>query len=300
MKFGKLESIENVDFTLPNDHLSNFEAITPEKDGIAKLYTGATSWINPQWKNVIYPSKAKKKDFLYDYSRQFNGIELNGTHYRTPTDKSIETWVKETPSDFRFCPKILQAISHRKDMLHNRDLVNNFVVQLSKLEDKLGATFIQLPPYFTHANLAYLEKFLEAWPIEMKLAVEVRNHALHDNIDQFNDYLFILKKYNCIPVITDVAGARSLMHMAVNIDTVFIRWVGNDLHTSDLDRIDEWVIRLSEWAMKGVKEIYFMLHEPENEKTPKIANYMASQIKNYPYIAHRGPKLINEMPNLFS
>ena len=253
MKFGKLESIKDVDFALPNDHASNFEVIRPEMDGIAKLYSGATSWISPQWKNVIFSENAKKKDFLYEYSRQFNGIELNGTHYRTPTDKSIETWIKETPSDFRFCPKILQAISHRKDMLHNRDLVNNFVVQLSKFEYKLGATFIQLPPYFTHANLPYLERFLQAWPLEMKLAVELRNLSIYEDVGQFNDYLSILNKYNCIPVITDVAGARSLMHMAVNTDTVFIRWVGNGLHITDYNRIDEWTFRLFTLGKKRCK-----------------------------------------------
>ena len=302
MKFGKLENIDNVDFKLPADHeISNeFLNNSPVSTARAIVYTGATSWNNLNWKGVIYDEKIKKNGLLGSYSKHFNSIELNATHYRTPSDNSINTWKNETPEDFRFCPKILQAISHRRDMTTNSDLVNNFILQIAKLEEKLGQTFIQLPPYFKHANLEYLEKFLSVWPIELSLAVELRDIGIHQSPEHLGEYLRLLRSFNATPLITDVSGRRDLLHMAVISEDVFVRWVGNGLVTSDYSRIDQWVIRLEEWAMKGVKRIYFMLHEPENETTPEIAAYLKDKLKNNQYIVHRGPELIQEPPNLFT
>lgn len=297
MKFGKVENIAGIDFSLPTDYFQHLKVSDTER---AKIYTGATSWINPAWKGSLYPEKTRKDDFLRLYSRNFNSIELNATHYRTPSDKSIETWLAETPDDFRFCPKILQAISHRNDMLASTDVVNNFIVQLSKIGEKLGQCFIQLPPYFKHKNLSYLDQFLQAWPMEMALAVELRDTEMHASKAYFSDYLEVLTKNNCSPLITDVSGRRDLLHMAVNNEKVFVRWVGNGLHETDFNRIKEWILRMETWAQNGVQEIYFMLHEPENLKTPEIAEFLARELENNQYLDHRGPKLIQEPPNLFS
>ena len=300
MKFGKLENIEDVDFSLPVDHDTNNDFFDSNTNSNSTLYSGATSWINSNWKGIIYSEKIKKSDFLSQYSKQFNSIELNATHYRTPEDKTIDTWKNETPDDFRFCPKILQAISHRKDMVANKELFDRFCIQISKLEEKLGCCFLQLPPYFKEANLPYLEKFLQKWPSDLRIAVELRNEEMHKENDQFNRYLELLTKYNASPLITDVAGRRDIIHMVLNTDVVFVRWVGNALHSSDYTRIKEWVKRLDIWSQNGANDIYFHLHEPENEKTPQIASYLATELRNIQYITHRGPKILEEPPNLFS
>lgn len=301
MKFGKLEDISNVDFRLPITHPKSIPVLEDKyKTNELKIFTGATSWNNDLWKDRLFPAGTKKKDYLKTYAQQFNSIELNATHYRTPSDKSITQWYKETPDDFRFCPKILQAISHRNDMLSNKELVNDFIVQLSKLDDKLGCAFIQLPPYFTHKNLKYLDAFLSNWPKEIRISVEVRDEAIFKNKNEFQDYIEILNKHQAIPCITDVSGRRDLLHMYINSKTVFIRWVGNGLHPTDYKRLKDWISRIDEWRLRGVSNIYFMLHEPENDKVPEIASFFASELKNKPYIEHRGPKLIEQTPNLFS
>ncbi len=302
MKFGKLENIENVDFNLPRDNFINeqFFSTIKNKAGTSTVYSGATSWINENWKGVIFPQKTKKADFLLHYSSQFNSIELNATHYRTPSDKSIISWKESTPKDFKFCPKILQAISHRNDMISNKTLVNEFIVQISKLEEKLGYCFIQLPPYFKYGNLPYLESFLKFWPQELGLAIELRDEEIHQNKFYFEKYIELLTKHNCVPLITDVAGRRDLLHMVVNSNKVFIRWVGNGLHHTDYERIKQWTERIAFWTSKGVDTLYFMVHEPENEKTPEIAEFLSMELENFQYIGHRGPKIIKESPNLFS
>lgn len=296
MKFGKLEDISQVDFTLPSDYPIFPDLKSSEK---AKIYTGATSWNNDHWKNVIYTDKTRKKDYGLVYSKHFNALEFNSTHYRTPSDSSIEKWINETVEDFKFCPKILQAISHRKNMVENKELLNKFIIQLSKFGDKLGTSFIQLPPYFKASNLHYLEAFLKVWPQEMSIAVELRDQGIHANTDDFKNYYDILTKYGAIPLITDVSGRRDILHMAVNSDIVFVRWVGNGLHETDYTRLEDWKCRIKNWADKGVKDVYFMIHQPDNEKTPEIAAFFDNLFENYEYIEHRGPKIIQKVPNLF-
>ena len=185
-------------------------------------------------------------------------------------------------------------------MVENKDLLNTFIVQLSKFGDKLGTCFIQLPPYFKVSNLPYLESFLKIWPQEMSLAIELRDEGIHKNSDDFNKYFDLLTKFGAIPLITDVSGRRDLLHMAVNSEKVFIRWVGNGLHDTDYSRLIEWKSRLVSWIEKGVQEVYFMLHQPDNEKTPEIAAYFDELFADFKYIDHRGPKIIKEIPNLFS
>jgi uncharacterized protein YecE (DUF72 family) len=134
----------------------------------------------------------------------------------------------------------------------------------------------------------------------MSLAVELRDEGMHLDASQFEEYFNILSEFNCTPLITDVSGRRDLLHMAITNQKVFVRWVGNGLHKTDFERIKEWKNRISEWSKRGITEIYFMLHEPENLKTPEIGQYLAEELENIQYIQHRGPTIIKEPPNLFT
>ena len=86
MDFGKLENIDNVDFTLPFTHKFTTETLaSTAPSSKMQVYVGPPIWANKEWVGKIYPSNAKDKDFLYHYTRQFNTIELNVTHYQIPT-----------------------------------------------------------------------------------------------------------------------------------------------------------------------------------------------------------------------
>jgi uncharacterized protein YecE (DUF72 family) len=53
--------------------------------------------------------------------------------------------------------------------------------------------------------------------------------------------------------------------------------VGNDLHPTDFNRIDSWVERIHSWMNKGMKEIYFFIHNHEEVFSPELAKYAAEQ-----------------------
>ena len=115
MDFGKLDDISNVNFTLPAAHPFTHQVLKNASGNNSTLcFVGPPIWSNKEWVGKIYPTTAKEKDFLYHYTRQFNTIELNVTHYQIPTEATIQRWREASAPGFRFCPKWPQEISHER------------------------------------------------------------------------------------------------------------------------------------------------------------------------------------------
>ena len=165
MKFGKLSDISQVDFKLPIDPESTKVVLgNLSKAEKPILYVGCTGWSMKEWVGTVYPATAKVKDYLTHYAKQFNTIELNTTHYRIPNIQTIDNWRQQSAADFRFCPKILQAISHSRELGFGTGRTLAFCESIQGLEEKLGCCFMQLPPYFGIDRLGLLERFVESFP----------------------------------------------------------------------------------------------------------------------------------------
>lgn len=292
MKFGKLASIEGVDFTLPPDPISNQKLLARAPRGQERrLYIGCTGWSMKEWVGKVYPQGSKAKDFLRLYTHQFNTIELNTTHYRIPTPETIEKWKRESAGDFKFCPKVPQTISHRANLGLEGAQLRLFWEAISGLEEKLGCCFIQLPPHFGYQKAGLLEQFLKTWPTSIPLAVELRHPSWYETPDHTQAMLDLLRKYQKSAVITDVAGRRDVLHMGLSHPVSMVRFVGNGLHETDYQRIDAWVDRLREWYERGLQSAYFFPHEPDNILAPGLAAYLLSAARRIPDLILRGPEL---------
>ena len=184
MKFGKVEftELENIDFHFPEDFSKNQEVLGKQKVLKPNVYVGCPIWVNKNWIGKIYPHNAKEKDFLKYYAQQFDTIELNSTHYHLPDTTSIERWRQKVGKNFRFCPKILQTISHHQLLARNyKELTEKFCQIITSFEQQLGICFLQLPPYFDADKVEFLEEFLTQFPKEIPLAVEFRHATWFDN-----------------------------------------------------------------------------------------------------------------------
>ncbi|MEZ4905865.1 MAG: DUF72 domain-containing protein [Spirosomataceae bacterium] len=106
-----------------------------------QCFVGPPIWANKQWVGKIYPSNAKEKDFLYYYTRQFNTIELNVTHYQIPNEATVQRWKEAAHKDFRFCPKWPQEISHDRQLIGCEALSQAFTQAVLGLGENLGTTF---------------------------------------------------------------------------------------------------------------------------------------------------------------
>lgn len=292
MDFGKLPSVDRVSFALAPDPPQNAEvlgALSP-RSGARVVYLGATGYNMKPWVGRWYPAGAKDKEFLGHYGRQFNTIEHNTTHYRIPDLATVARWRDEVPADFRYCPKIPQTISHARDLgLHGRE-IQVFCDAIRDLDDRLGCCFLQLPPHFGPQYLPVLARFLEVFPKDVPLAVEVRHPAFFSDAIGGEDFFQLLQAHGVSTVITDVAGRRDVCHQRLTTPRALVRFVGNGLHPTDYTRVADWAERLAQWFALGLREAYFFCHEPDNLLTPDLAAHAYSVFsKKIPEAQLRGP-----------
>lgn len=291
MDFGKTAHFAGVDFTLPEEPTFNRRVLVGKQQLQLNFYIGTTGWSMPEWKGTVYPPNCSSKDFLHYYSRQFNTIEFNTTHYRIPDTKMVNSWYEKSAEDFRFCPKMPQQVSHRKDLGIQSGYLNTFISNISLLKEKLGPVFVQFPPYFGPEYFGMLQKLIAHIPSGFATSVELRHPGWFENPDTFLRLADYLQGKNQGLVITDVAGRRDVLHMHLSTSYCQIRFVGNGLHPTDYERIDSWIERIKIWQSVGLNEIYFFAHEPDNLLAPELAAYIYAKIKGIPNITSRGPEL---------
>jgi uncharacterized protein YecE (DUF72 family) len=272
MKFGKMGKIEGIDFTMPPDPKATAKLLEslPKINHAPEIYSGCTGWSVKEWLGTYYPKGTKSQDFLQAYAHQFNTIELNSTYYRIPDKKTVNRWVEQTATGFKFAPKIPKIISHSPDLSLNEHYIENFSETISGLGNRLGVSFLQLPPNFSPAQLRLLENFLKRFPVkEIALAVEIRNENWFTERDM-EILQQMLSAYGAGTVLSDVAGRRDVLHMYLSNDTAIIRFVGNELHPTDFSRLDSWAERLKNWFDKGLKSLYFFHHQDDNLLAPEM------------------------------
>jgi len=294
MEFGKLPSIERVDFNLPDEPPQNahvFEALPP-RTAPPRIYLGATGYNMKAWVGRWYPARTKTGGYLAQYGLQFNTIEHNTTHYRIPDVATVARWREEVPTDFRYCPKIPQTISHARDLGLNGPETPLFCEAIGGLGETLGCCFMQLPPFFSTQDLPVLARFLEQFPTQqIPLAVEVRHASFFQKNAGTQAFFELLQVHDVSTVITDVAGRRDVCHMRLTTGRVLIRFVGNGLHPTDHERVQAWAERLRYWFLLGLQEAYFFCHEPDNLLAPELAEFATEVFKKaMPDVGLRGPK----------
>jgi len=295
MDFGKLHSVDKVDFSLPAEPPQNAEVLASfPKPMQQTLYIGPTGYNMKPWVGKWYPPGAKESDFLRHYAAQFNTIEFNTTHYRMPDPSSVRRWRDSVPNDFRFCPKVPQSISHARDLGLNSQEPQIFCDALADFGEALGCSFLQLPPHFGPRDLRMLALFLEKFAAKTPLSVEVRHPMFFQDAPESEALWQLLTKHNVAAVITDVAGRRDVCHMRLTNARTLIRFVGNGLHPTDFTRVEAWAERLKNWFDNGLQEAYFFTHEPDNLLAPELTAYCVEAFeKGIPGIGLRGPKPVS-------
>lgn len=281
MEFGRVEPelIKNIDFILPADGEQTI--LTLKKSNAkdkADFYVGCAKWGRKEWLELIYPKKTKEKDFLGEYAKQFNSIELNSVFYGIPKEEQVLKWKElaeaHTNQDFLFCPKFSRSITHLKRLKDVDDLTDQYIKGISAFGKMLGPCFLQVSDNFGPNQISTLEAYLKKLPEDLKLFVEVRHQDWF--IGNSRKELFaMLAKLGKGAVITDTSGRRDCLHMELSTPEAFIRFVGNGGRFLDSDkaRIDEWVIRIKHWLAHGLEKVYFFLHQHDEADTPIIADY---------------------------
>jgi uncharacterized protein YecE (DUF72 family) len=257
------------------------------------LYLGCPIWAFKGWVGEFFPKGTKSSDFLREYARRLTTVEGNTTFYAIPAQNTLQRWVEETPETFRFCPKLPRTISHTGKLMEHLEEAQKFIEVMSQLGNKLGPMFLQLPPRYPPAWLDDLREFLEAWPQQVQLAVEVR-HPGWFNFEHDQTLNTLLSKQNIARVIIDTRPIRSLRQDKILQGSVylrllqarerkpdvpivpeltssftFLRFIGHPQMEENIPIIDEWADQLADWLRQGT-DAYVFCHCPDERLDPWI------------------------------
>ncbi|UBM59091.1 DUF72 domain-containing protein [Marinilongibacter aquaticus] len=274
MKFGSVDNPELVDFTLPEDHPDTHKLLQKSAKTLQDVYVGCAKWGKKELKG-FYPRGTK--DELEYYATQFNSIELNATFYNNYAPSQIEKWLEKTPENFRFFPKVWQQISHRKRLNDFEVFLEEYLSSIRTFGEKTGMVFLQLHDNFGPKNLDRLQSFVDFWPKDIPLAIELRNTAWFADAHTANEVYALFEQHHIANIITDTAGRRDLLHMRLTSPTAFVRFVGAN-HPSDYGRLDEWNARLKEWHALGLENLYFFVHQNIEEESPLLSAHFIEDL----------------------
>jgi uncharacterized protein YecE (DUF72 family) len=297
MEFGRVQKVDGINFSLPPDPVMTQRVLesTGEGGDPLRVYVGGTGWGQAQWVGKVYPRGTKPKDFLGHYVRQFNSIELNALWYNLQPKAVIERWAALAGPAFRFCPKFSNTISHER-LLEGAGLDTElFIDHMQSFGATLGPAFLQLPESFGPARAAVLHSFLRGLPRDFQVCVELRHEGWFGTA-AVRETWELLESLRIGAVITDTPGRRDVLHMRLTAPVAFIRFVGNNYHPVDLRRIAEWGERLQRWIEKGLREVYFFVHDSGELFSPELCKYAVEVFDRAFGAGLKPPRLIGEEP----
>jgi uncharacterized protein YecE (DUF72 family) len=227
------------------------------------LRTGTSSWSSPDWCGPFYPEGAPASSFLAHYAEHFDTVECDATFYARPAAAVVDGWRDRTPPGFLFAAKLPQEITHEKGLVDCAAEVAAFVAVMERLGDKLGPILAQFAyvakakdaeEYATGASFRRrLAAFLDLWPAERPLAVEVRNASwiappLIDLLRERDVTLAMSAYYTMPPPERIFAGPDPL-----TTDGVYARFIGGHKQMDALvARLKKDGTRASEWSATAV------------------------------------------------
>lgn len=256
-----------------------------------KLYLGCPIWTYKGWIGSLFPKGTKSSDFLREYARRLTTVEGNTTFYAVPAADTIQRWVEETPETFRMCPKLPRSISHTGKLVEHIDEARQFLETMSQLGTRLGPMFLQLPPRYSPNLFEDLRAFLNVWPRQQALAVEVRHPDWFDSAhnESLNE---LLSGLGMARVVIDTRPIRDLREDKIlegsvylrmlqarerkpdlpilperTADFAFLRYIGHPLMERNTPFLDEWADYLASLIREG-DDAYVFCHCPDERLDP--------------------------------
>ena len=125
------------------------------------LFAGTSGFSYASWKGKFYPESLAGPKMLRYYAERLNGLEVNGSFYRTPPETTLLKWASETPSGFRFCMKANRGLTYSAEGFDRVGLARIFTSRIAVLGERLGPVLLQFPPT-RQKNVALLDALLSS------------------------------------------------------------------------------------------------------------------------------------------
>jgi uncharacterized protein YecE (DUF72 family) len=267
-------------------------------------YTGSPVWAYSGWVGNFFPKGTKQADFLREYARRLTTVEGNTTFYATPSPAMVARWRDDMPNGFHFCPKLPRAVSHAGLLMPHLEEARRFVDLMRSLGKRLGPLFLQLPPRYSPKLISDLRAFLDAWPREERLAVEVR-HPEWFSPPHRDSLSVLLRDHDAARVLIDTRPIRDMSESTVERGSVkvlmdqarerkpdvpllpertasfvFVRYIGHPKLELNAPLLEEWAGRLAGWLSEGA-DVYTFCHCPATTMSPPICRELHRRVNAY-------------------
>lgn len=239
-------------------------------------------WSYDFWVGNFYPSDTKPKDFLVEYSKCFNTVEIDSTFYRIPYERIVKKWKRQTPPNFLFSAKFPKRITHENMLRASTDDLDFFIKNISILDDKLGPLLLQFPYGFNSDEFEILKDFLSILPKGYKYVVEVRHKSWMEE-----RFYMMLKENNIALAWADTPWMPELYEVTANF--IYVRWEGNRRKikgtTGKVERkrgmeIENWAKKIKEALTAGPKDVFGYFSKYYSGHSPTDAKLLLSNLSN--------------------
>ncbi len=251
---------------------------------------GCPIWACERWKGTLFTRRASRSEWLAQYSAVFNTVEGNSTFYGLPTLDALERWTTESAPGFQFALKFPRAISHEHRLSGVSRVTGAFLEVLEKLAaaNRLGPSFLQLPPNFTGREWPALEAYLRSLPRDFPYALEVRHPDFFDGgvhelrLDSLLRELQIDRVlldsrplFSAPPADGAEAGAQQRKPKSPHRTTItgprpFVRIIGKNDVPAMAPWLGEWAQVTAQWLDQGLTP-YIFAHTPDDTFAPHAA-----------------------------
>jgi uncharacterized protein YecE (DUF72 family) len=210
------------------------------------ILLGTSGWDYPEWVGPVYPIRGGK-DRLRSYASGFAIVEVDSTFYRLPSPSVAASWVRRTPTRFRFAAKFPRAITHDRRLRGTDEELGRFLEVLAPLRKagKFVAALLQLPPSFAFEP-GTVRSFYESLPRDLPVAVEFRDRSWLVPASYA-----LLREFGFANVVVD--GPHLPPALEVTAPFAYVRWHGQgdpiwyDYRYSDPE-LAAWVPRVRQLA----------------------------------------------------
>lgn len=269
----------------------------------APFHLGCAVWGYKDWVGRFFPSGSRSGDLLRLYGQRLTAVEGNTTFYAQPRPEIVQRWAEETPESFRFCLKLPREVSHSDALARHLAETQAFVELMQPLGPRLGPFFLQLPSSFAPDQIDDLAAWLDAWPAQQRIAVEVRHLGWFEP-DNEGMLMALLDAYGAGRVIMDVRPLelaplpnaeenpqqardnkpRVPMRPLVSGGFSMVRYIGHPTLDLNSQLIDEWAARVAGWLADGV-ETFFFMHCPIETYSPELCRTFQQRLEGLARIA---------------
>ena len=273
--------------------------VAPSSEPRRHYHLGCPVWGDASWVGGFYTTSNRKR-WLSEYSRVFNTVEGNSTFYALPAMETVERWASETEDGFEFALKVPREITHDHQLVGADRACAALYERLDLLHQahRLGPTFLQLPPTFSAQLFSHLETFIQSWPREFPLSIEVRHLDYFDEGPTENRLNELLSSVQVDRVLFDSRclfsqGPADESEMAaqqrkpkspyrttVTGQRPFLRLIGRNHLEQTIPWVQSWAEQVAGWIRQGYRPLVFT-HTPDDQHAPQMARFFHVELQKH-------------------